>query len=282
MEKELQTIDSPSFPSLTFKAGAYRCAISARHVSGIMLMPDTLTPMPYAPAYCEGLVEVRGVVVPMINLRALFGLPTLEAEHKAFCDMMDTYKADHESWVSELRRSIDENRNFQLATDPHKCRLGKWYYSFKPSNHSVEIVLDKLRSPHEKFHDLATQIEEWRTHSDGENHAAEIKELFAKAQSTYMPQVLGILEEARTTFLHEYQSVLVTMENGGDNALSILVDGVDAVEIIKPVQQTQRDEFWRNSQFVTGVGRSERCSENILMLDDEALLQLAQTIDSLA
>lgn len=282
MEKELRTLEDQSFPSLTFRAGAYRCAISARHVSGIMLVPDTLTPMPYAPPYCAGLVEVRGMVVPMIDLRALFGLRTLEEEHRSFCELMDTYKHDHETWVTALRRSIDENTSFELATDAHECRLGKWFYNFKPTNHSVSVVLDKLRAPHEKFHETAIKIKELRENPDGEDHTAEIREMFATAQENYKPQILGILEEAKTTFLHEYQSVLVTMENNGDTALSFIVDGVDSVEIIKPVQQAQRDVFWRNSQFVTCVGKSDRCGENILMLDDEAFLQLAQTIDSLA
>lgn len=281
MEKELRMLEDPSFPSLTFRAGAFRCAISARHVSGIMLVPDTVTPMPYAPPYCIGLVEVRGMVVPMIDLRALFGLHTLEEEHRSFCETMDTYKHDHEAWVSALRRSIDEHTTFELATDAHECRLGKWYYGFKPANHSVSVVLDKIREPHELFHEAAAKIEELKKDSS-EDHSAEIRELFNKAQESYKPRILGILEEAKTTFLHEYQSVLVTMENNGDTALSFVVDGVDSVEIIKPVQQAQRDVFWRNSQFVTCVGKSDRSGENILMLDDEAFLQLAQAIDSLA
>ena len=38
----------------------------------------TATPVPGAPAYVAGLVQVRGRVVPVVDLRARFGLPPIE------------------------------------------------------------------------------------------------------------------------------------------------------------------------------------------------------------
>ncbi len=276
-----QEQNSALFPSLTFKAGKYSCAMTARHVSSIMLMPDSITPMPHAPDYCKGMVDVRGYVVPLIDLRTLFGLPTLQSEHKDFCALMDTCKQDHKTWVETLRAAIENKTAFELADDPHKCRLGRWYDNFSPSNQSVRAFLKKLEDPHEKFHQVAQTYNEFYAHPESAAGEDELRAQFEKAVSTYMPLVLNILEEAKEAFLHEYQSILIVMENDGINTLSFVVDSVDAIEIVTRVPQSKGEEFWHGSQFITGIGKSERGAENILMIDDEAMLTLAETIETI-
>lgn len=280
MQTNQTEIDSTLFPSLTFKAGKYACAMSARHVSSIMLMPDKLTPMPNAPAYCVGLVDVRGYVVPLVNLRTLFGLPTLQSEHQKFCELMDTCKNDHMHWVDELKRSMDADSRFELAADPHKCLLGRWYDSFQPTNQSVKAFLKKLEDPHEKFHKVAQTLAELREHPDGSIQESDVRAQLDMAISSYMPTILGILEEAKEVFLHEYQSILIVMESEGSNTFSFVVDSVDAIEVISPVPQAKGQEFWQGSQFVTGIGKSEHGNENILMIDDSAMLKLAGSIEA--
>lgn len=43
---------------------------------------DKITPIPNSPAYIKGVLNMRGVIVPVIDLRLRFGLP--EAERDAF------------------------------------------------------------------------------------------------------------------------------------------------------------------------------------------------------
>lgn len=43
---------------------------------------DKITPIPNSPAYIKGVLNLRGVIVPVIDLRLRFGLP--EAERDAF------------------------------------------------------------------------------------------------------------------------------------------------------------------------------------------------------
>ena len=101
---------------------------------------------------------------------------------------------------------------------------------------------------------------------------------FEKAVSNYMPTILGILDDAKEVFLREYQSILIVMENEGTNCLSFVVDSVDAIETILPVPQTKGEEFWLSNQFITGIGKGEHGNENILMIDDEAMLKLAESL----
>ena len=54
--------------------GEDRFAIDVQDVREVVAMP-TLTPLPTAPAWISGVVNVRGEVVPLLDTAALLGLP---------------------------------------------------------------------------------------------------------------------------------------------------------------------------------------------------------------
>ncbi|MDO5111918.1 MAG: chemotaxis protein CheW [Clostridia bacterium] len=278
MKRNLISGDTADFPSLTFRVGGHFCSISARHVSGIMLMPDVVTPIPQVPAYCLGMVDIRGYVVPLVDLRTLFGLPTLDSQYTDFCAMIDSYKADHEKWVNTLRECIVTKAPFPLSADAHGCRLGKWFDTYAPANQSVASQLKKLEEPHERFHESAALYEKYLADPNGDVTLARVKTFFDRSATLYKPEILKILEDTKESFLREYQSILIILEQDGETTLSFIVDSVDAVETITRVPQAQEGGFWQNSQFVIGIGRGERNTSNILMLDDAALAALAEHI----
>jgi purine-binding chemotaxis protein CheW len=62
---------------VTFRVGTASYAIPAAQVLHLETY-ETATPVPGAPSYVAGLVQVRGRLVPVVDLRARFGLPPLE------------------------------------------------------------------------------------------------------------------------------------------------------------------------------------------------------------
>jgi purine-binding chemotaxis protein CheW len=59
---------------VTFKVGTADYALPAAQVLHLESY-EAATPVPGAPAYVAGLVQVRGRLVPVVDLRARFGLP---------------------------------------------------------------------------------------------------------------------------------------------------------------------------------------------------------------
>jgi purine-binding chemotaxis protein CheW len=59
---------------LVFNVGALRCAIPLTEVRGV-LRAVAIVPLPAAPAVVDGLVDVRGEVLPVINLRRRLAQP---------------------------------------------------------------------------------------------------------------------------------------------------------------------------------------------------------------
>ncbi len=61
---------------VVFRVGATEYVIPASPVLG-MESYDGATPVPGAPAYLAGVIQVRGRIVPVIDLRVRFGLPPI-------------------------------------------------------------------------------------------------------------------------------------------------------------------------------------------------------------
>jgi purine-binding chemotaxis protein CheW len=59
---------------LLMEAGGQRCGVSVTHVIEIVRAART-APLPGAPAAIEGLLDVRGDVVPVLDVRTRLGLP---------------------------------------------------------------------------------------------------------------------------------------------------------------------------------------------------------------
>jgi purine-binding chemotaxis protein CheW len=62
---------------VTFRVGAASYAIPASQVLHLESY-ETATPIPGAPSFVAGLVQVRGRLVPVVDLRSRFGLPAAE------------------------------------------------------------------------------------------------------------------------------------------------------------------------------------------------------------
>jgi purine-binding chemotaxis protein CheW len=61
-----------------FDLGGEQYGLDISTVEGIIKM-QAITKMPKAPSFVEGVTNLRGMVVPVIDLRKRFGLPNLEA-----------------------------------------------------------------------------------------------------------------------------------------------------------------------------------------------------------
>ncbi len=64
---------------LVFQVGGQRYGLPSVDVRELV-RAVAITPLPHAPAVIEGVVDVRGCVLPVLDVRARFGLPTKSLE----------------------------------------------------------------------------------------------------------------------------------------------------------------------------------------------------------
>jgi purine-binding chemotaxis protein CheW len=71
--------DSTTYQFVGFRLGGEDYAIAITKIQEIIVMKP-ITRIPQMPAFIEGLINLRGSVIPIINLRTLFGLPGCEID----------------------------------------------------------------------------------------------------------------------------------------------------------------------------------------------------------
>ena len=84
-EPFLETPDTPPSPELaeplddleifgTFLIGGNEFAVSVSSIQEVVNRPDELTKIPLAPHYLLGLFNLRGLIIPVVDLKTIFGL----------------------------------------------------------------------------------------------------------------------------------------------------------------------------------------------------------------
>ncbi|MCS7204052.1 MAG: chemotaxis protein CheW, partial [Thermodesulfovibrio sp.] len=73
---------------VTFTLGEEEYAVDILKVQEINRMKE-ITPVPNAPYYVEGVINLRGKVIPVVSLRKMFGLPEEEDRTKQKIMIMD-------------------------------------------------------------------------------------------------------------------------------------------------------------------------------------------------
>lgn len=267
-----------TLPWLLFRVQDNVYTINSKAVSGIMMMPSDITSMPDSSGLFRGIANVRGDVYPVMDLRALFKLKSTQQEYSEFCEMMDKRKADHEKWIQELDRCVKTGDKFTLATDPHQCAFGKWYDKFESTSSVLNFHMRKIEEPHRLLHETAEKVLSCKRDCDNCKNDVCLQKLMKLAEEQYVPQVVGLIDDAKELFSHRYREMMVVITDG-ENLMGLIVDEVLTVEPLEEIcKKTQIQAFYRQD-YIIGVARSKRVAGDILMLDDTKILARRSEFD---
>lgn len=271
----IENIETQELPWLIFTLHKNAYAVNSKYVNGI-LMPPEITPLPEASNIYKGLVDIRGEVFPLLEVRRLFRFQTIEEECNAFDTMLNGFKETHLGWMKELKRCVSEKDIFMMATDPQKCAFGTWYYEYISKNNNAGTVsLRKIEEPHRLLHETATKVISLvRDNTDNKN-SSEIERLLQVATEQYVPVILSLLEEAKQFYRNSYRETVVTLSNG-EETLGLIVDEVLAIDKIQKVCDDRSMHKIVDSRYFVGVGHNEKIKKEILIVDEEMLLKKAK------
>lgn len=266
-QTELQN-DEIIFPSIVFKLNQSLYSIGSRHVVSIMQLPEYQL-LPDAPPSVLGMMLFRGEAVPLLDLRSVFGQPTLKQENEAFNAMLEARKQDHIHWVTELERCTMMNEPFPLATDPHQCAFGKWYDHYQSDSHTINFHLKKIDEPHRLLHQAALDVERCSHHCESCERDECLKTILERAKASYVPTIVNLLDSAKELFKDAYREMVLVLKDR--RSVGIVVDEVLSVEDLSDLGGEGGGQNFQTG-YVRAVKKSVRNKDVILELDEERLL----------
>ena len=243
-------------------------AVSTEYVQEITRTPRWHV-VPNAPSYIRGVINLRGKVLPLVDLRLRMGLPSALEDVEAMIAMLVAREQDHILWLRELLGAVNEGHPFTLARDPTQCAFGKWYYSYKPEDIGFASVMCRLELPHRRIHTIADAV--LKCAEQGKHDKA--KEMIQRTEQGDLRSVVNLFEEARAAFRESQKEVAIVLTDGRKH-ISLTVDNVASVEGLAEgtIEDAPAEMGSVESDLIRKVAHRANGKGIVFLLDAEALL----------
>jgi len=252
-------------PYLLFYLGDEIYAISSEFVREMLLTPN-VTALPEAAADVRGVINLRGKVVKVVDLRCRLGMEPLMELLDSFEKMLQLRKQDHINWLNELEDCIRGKREFKLATNPHECQFGRWYYSFKTSNDVLAKLLPRFEAPHDAIHKTAIEALAELYKGAPDKALAIIEE----RRDTALARMIRLLDNAMQLLRETNTEITVVLSSNG-KPQAVTVDRVLSVERIPAEYLQDPPDIFGGSRSIFKIGR-RKTGELVSVLDSNSLL----------
>ncbi len=257
-------------PSLIMRAGPTLFALGAGDVREMVSTPEVRS-VPNVPSFVRGVINLRGSVMPIVDLRHRLGMVTGAAEAAQLADLLGARLQDHRRWVDELTASVAERRPFTLTTDPHACAFGRWYDTFRTDNVILDLALKRFDAPHKRIHAVGEKV----TQLMADKRYDRCEELVADVRDTVLTSLVHSFEQAIAAVREITREIAVVVQHPGTQAYALAVDAIESVERLRDDSVTGMEDVLGSTsphELVCGVARRTRDGHLVLLLRPESLL----------
>lgn len=230
-----------------------------------------VTFIPHRPAAFMGVVNNRGKVIPVVDVRLLLGEASFTAQIDETRAMLQAREQDHVDWLAALRETVRTGAPFTKAKDPTMCAFGKWYEATKADplalesltggNMSLERYFEGFDQPHRTIHALANQVLDLCA----KNRKDEAEQMIANAELKELAELKGLF----SSFIHHYaqlrQPMMVIVEHG-ESQVAMAVDAVLSVRDLEPKEGDER-----------GSDLSSEFASSFAIEEDSSLIAITNT-----
>jgi purine-binding chemotaxis protein CheW len=244
--------------------------ISSKVLKSMVVLRDVVA-VPQVPPYVRGVMNLRGAVLKVVDMRRRLGLKSLADETNDFCTMLEQRKQDHMNWLAKLESCVKEGRAIDVQTDPHKCAFGKWYDVYRTDSVVLSSLLSKFDAPHKRVHGVARTVEGLMARHDVKQAQAVID----ACRGNELAQMMKLFDEVREHVRHEGREIAVVLE-GQSGDFAIAVDSVESVEALKEGSIESMDVVNKNSLdkgLLPFIGCRRKTDAFVKIIDIEHILK---------
>lgn len=260
---ENKNLTASELPWLIFTLSGNAYAVNSKYVNGIEMKSEKITPLPQAPdVYC-GMVERRGEVYPLLNMRKVFGFKSLDDELKEFRTLVEDKIAAEKAWFKGLMSQLESGDNVHIVNSQNN---NKFFDKLAEYDGAVTAKIVKAKRA---YSDLSTILNEITAAAP-----AEKEMLLNTAKNEIFRQVLTALDGIVKAHESSFREIVVVLSDG-EQMLGLLVDQVLAVDKIRSVSGSDKMRVLMQSKYFEGVARNDRVDLEILVINEDELLELS-------
>ncbi len=239
-----------AFEALIVHVGQHDFALPLADVEHIVpLSPDFV----HSGDRAERFLAFQGSPLNFVSSWNLVGEDTCYHEFAELAAMLPQRRQEHIDWMSALEDSIRSGYPFSKARTPHECAFGKWYYSYRPVDRQLALLLRNFEQPHAFIHGLADQL----LALSEAGRKGEALARFQEATDTTLKNLLGLFDRTMDVLFSLQRRIAIILRRE-DVRYALGADRVSDIVTIPAERVTS------NIHRANGVDESE-C---LLTLDD--------------
>lgn len=243
--------------------------ISAEFVKTMVLVPNIVA-VPNTPNYVRGVINLRGKVLNLVDLRARLGMKSYLEEMEDFCALMIQREEDHKKWLAKLESDVKENKDISVQTNPHLCAFGKWYDNYKAFNSVLARLLKLFDAPHQRIHAIAIDV----TNLMKEGKQSEAQNVIDNCRNGDLAVMIKLFANVRSHIREDKREIAVVVE-GDSGEFAVAVDSVESVEALKEdsIEKMERAGIKSEEKdLISLIGKREKTDEFVLILDRNEII----------
>lgn len=243
--------------------------LPAPYVQTMIAMPH-ITEVPHQSAWSRGVINLRGQVMPLVDLRRRLGMSPYLAKIEGLVDMVRQREQDHLNWMQELENSVREDREFTLTTDPHKCKFGQWYDGYRPVSLTESQLLQQFDAPHQRVHGLADRIASLA--GDKTDQALSLIEQARQGDLATMQKLFANFSMLMRELVNS--EIAMVLENM-HRRTAVAVDAVESVEMLAEgtVEQMPAALQQEENPLAPFVAKRRKSGEIVYLVDAHRIIE---------
>ncbi len=257
-DSRAQTVDEEQLVSFELSGEEY--ALNIQSVREIIRIPE-LVRTPNAPDYVMGVISLRKHLLPLVDLRQLFGLPPRDDEMHETIDALQMQMQEHEEWQTILEELVELGEN-QL--DLPEFTTTRWCKHFRTDQELLRLEVEKIGQSAAELQRLTEQLRKLSADQRPAFLQERIIPLSTRVRDLFREGV-QIVEK------NDEQRIVVTESNG--LAVGMMVDRVREVMRIPKnlIDPPPRLTAHNGPQAERGVAKLDNGQRLVMILDNHNL-----------
>ena len=257
------------YPWVLCRLGDNIFCLTAELVESMVQLP-AVTSVPNVPHNVRGVMNLRGRVMRVVDLRLSLGLPGLDEDVERFLDTIDARLGDHERWVDALEHAVHSRTSFTGERDPTRCAFGRWLKTLDTSDVVMQGLLERVRGPHEELHASAHKIDAAIAQGDD----VKVEGLLTELHTSVLPTIQTLFSATKDAYRRSTREIALVLSDGRVSS-AVVVDQVLSVEHLKPVDvDAERNALGGIDRIdlVRGMAKRPKSEDLVLILDADQLI----------
>lgn len=251
------------------KLGTRLFSVKADQVVSMEVLSE-LSEIPQAPSYIRGVAELRGQLIPVVDLRQVLGLGNYQEDLEKLSDIFSKGEKDFFKIITSFKANIGSSEMINLKSIQEDFTFSVWLKNYESDNIFISEICNSLKRRNLK---ILEKLKEVNLYLEN-NKRQEANEAFSDIENDELPKLKEIFKNTHEVIRDKSNELFIVIQQD-ESKFAVTVDHIEAVDLIEQAGDTEDTVFSflnpKLKELIECIGRNKRFDDLIICLNIEML-----------